>query len=413
MAAGFILQSILLIIVISYIIEQIVAYLNYRRMNDPVPAIISDVYEADRYLKSQEYNRANYWFNTVKEAASFIVIILMLYLGGFALVSNTVATTTENPILRGILFFGFIGFFSSLISLPFSAYHTFITEEKFGFNRTSAATFIKDLLKGWFLASILGAMLLAIVIGLYLATGPMFWIIAWVIMTLVMLLITFFYSSVIVPLFNKQKPLQEGILRTSIEAFASDNGFALTGIYVIDGSKRSTKANAYFSGFGSRKRIVLFDTLILDHTTEELVAILAHEIGHYKHNHVIKGMLAGIIQTGFMLWLFSNMADNPEFSKALGATHPEFHLSMIAFGLLYSPVSQLTGLFMNYFSRKHEYQADAFTATQYDAVHLISGLKKLSGNSLSNLTPHPLHVFLNYSHPPLLHRVNALLKFVR
>jgi STE24 endopeptidase len=393
--------------------EQIVAYLNYTRMNDPVPTIISDVYETDRYHKSQEYNRVNYRFDTVKETFSFIVILIMLWIGGFALVNNVVAAITANPVLRGVLFFGVIGFFSSLISLPFSFYHTFIIEEKYGFNRTTATTFVTDVLKGWMLAAIMGGGLLAAIIALYIATGPFFWIISWAMMTAFMLLITFFYSSVIVPLFNRQKPLEEGELRSAIESFAIENGFTLKGIFVIDGSKRSTKANAYFSGFGSRKRVVLFDTLIRDHTTEELVAILAHEIGHYKNNHVIKGIIAGIIQTGFLFWLFSKMADNQALSEALGAHQTEFHLSLVAFGLLYSPISQIAGLVMNYYSRKHEYQADEYAATYYNAVPLISGLKKLSGSSLSNLTPHPVYVFLNYSHPPLLHRVRALMKFVR
>jgi len=412
MTANSLLILITVIIVLSFLIEQVLAFLNYLRMNDPVPEILGDVYEKDRYYKSQEYNRANYRFDILKETLSFLMILLMLWVGGFAWLDAFVRTFTNNAVFEGLLFFGFIGLAASLLSIPFGVYHTFVTEQKFGFNRTTPIKFVLDLLKGWLLASILGGGLLAAIIGLYLTTGSLFWIVAWGLMTTLMLLITFFYSSVIVPLFNKQKPLENGFLRDSIETFASKAGFTLSGIFVIDGSKRSTKANAYFSGFGSRKRIVLFDTLIQDHSTEELVAILAHEIGHYRCNHVIKGILAGIIQTGLMLWLFSIMVGNPLLSEALGASRPGFHLALLAFGLLYSPVSQVTGLVMNIFSRKHEYQADAYAATNYYAVHLLTGLKKLSGSSLSNLTPHPAYVFFNYSHPPLLQRVEALLKLV-
>jgi STE24 endopeptidase len=403
---------IIAIIVLSFAFEQILGFLNYTRMNDPIPDLLSDVYESERYNKSREYNRTNYRFGVFKESISFAIILSMLWIGGFAWVDSLVGKFTGNAVFQGLLFFGLIGFVSSLLSLPFGLYHTFVIEDKFGFNRTTPTTFILDLLKSWLLAAILGGGLLSAIIALYLATGQLFWIVAWGMMTLFMLLITFFYSSVIVPLFNKQKPLEDGLLRNAIEDFARKTGFNLSGIFVIDGSKRSTKANAYFSGFGSRKRIVLFDTLICEHSIEELVAILAHEIGHYKRHHVLKGILAGIIQTGFMFWLFSLLVGNPMLSKALGASRPDFHLALLAFGLLYSPISQITGIVMNIFSRKHEYQADSFAATQYSAEYLITALKKLSGSNLSNLTPHPAYVFVSYSHPPLLRRVEALQKTV-
>jgi STE24 endopeptidase len=412
MTASSILFLIILIIVVSFLFEQILAFLNFTRMKDPIPEILCDVYEKDSYHKSQEYNRANYKFNLLKETISFIIILLVLWMGGFAWFDDFVRKYTDNAIFQGLLFFGIIGLASSFLALPFSIYHTFVTEEKFGFNRTSPKTFVFDLFKGWILAAILGGMLLAAIIALYLVTGPFFWIVAWGITSGFMLLITFFYSSVIVPLFNKQKPLEDGLLRDSIEAFTLKAGFALTGIFVIDGSKRSTKANAYFSGFGPHKRIVLYDTLIHNHSIGELVAILAHEIGHYKQKHVIKGILAGIVQTGFMFWLFSLMAGNQMLSEALGSSRHGFHMTLLAFGLLYSPVSQISGLVLNHFSRKHEYQADAYAAIHYDAIQLITGLKKLSGSNLSNLTPHPAYVFVNYSHPPLLQRAQALLKFV-
>jgi STE24 endopeptidase len=413
MTASSLLVLISAIIVFSFLFEQFLGYLNYSRMNDPIPELLRDVYETERYHKSQEYNRENYRFGILKEVFSFVSILLMLWLGGFAWVDSIAGNFSDNAILQGLIFFGLIGMASSLLSVPFGIYHTFVLEEKYGFNRTTSSTFVKDLLKGWLLTAILGSGLLSAIIALYLETGPVFWLVAWGMMTAFMLLITFFYSSVIVPVFNKQKPLEDGLLRDAIKDFSEKTGFNLSGIFVIDGSKRSTKANAYFSGFGSRKRIVLYDTLIRDHSTEELVAILAHEIGHYKRHHVVKGIMAGIIQTGFMLWLFSLLAGNPLLSEALGASRPDFQLALVAFGLLYSPVSQITGLVMNLFSRKHEYQADAFAAIEYNAEHLVNALKKLSGNSLSSLTPHPAYVFVNYSHPSLLQRVEALLKYVR
>ena len=398
------------IILISFIVEQLLAMLNNSRMSDPIPDLLRDVYEEDRYRKSQDYHQANHVFSLLKDTLSTLLILAMLWLGGFAWIDSIVGNYTGNAIWQGLFFFGLLGLASSLLSLPFDIYHTFIIEEKFGFNRTTPGTFIKDLLKGWFLAILLGGGMLAGIIALYLATGPNFWLIAWVMVTVFMLLLTYFYSSVIVPLFNKQTPLAQGPLREEIEAFAMKTNFNLSGIFVIDGSKRSTKANAYFSGFGRRKRIVLFDTLILDHTTEELVAVLAHEIGHNKYRHTLKGMVAGIIQTGVMLGLFSLIANNPLLSEALGAASPGFHLALMAFALLYSPVSQVTGLITNIYSRKHEYQADAFAANNYGATYLITALKKLSKSNLSNLTPHPAYVFVNYSHPPLLNRLEALIK---
>jgi len=401
------------IILISFIAEQLLSMLNYSRMSYPIPDLLRDVYEEERYRKSQDYHQANYVFSVVKDSLSTLVILAMLWIGGFAWIDSFVGGYTGNAIWHGLVFFGMLGFASSVISLPFDVYHTFVIEEKFGFNLTTPGTFIKDLLKGWFLAVLLGGGMLAGIIALYLATGPNFWLIAWLVVTAFILLLTYFYSSVIVPLFNKQTLLEQGPLREAIEAFAQKTDFTLSGIFVIDGSKRSTKANAYFSGFGRHKRIVLFDTLIRDHTAEELVAVLAHEIGHYKYRHTLKGMLAGIFQTGVMLGLFSLIAGNPLLSEALGATRPGFHLALMAFALLYSPVSHVTGLMMNIFSRKHEYRADAFAATNYNAGHLITALKKLSQSNLSNLTPHPLYVFVNYSHPPLLKRLEALIRLSR
>jgi STE24 endopeptidase len=267
---------------------------------------------------------------------------------------------------------------------------------------------VLDKLKGWALVVILGGGILALVVWIYTVTGPWFWLLVWGVITAFTIFMTMFYSNLIVPLFNKQTPLEEGDLRNAISEFAQKAGFQLKNIYVIDGSKRSTKANAYFTGLGPRKRIVLYDTLINDHSVDELVAVLAHEIGHYKKKHTLTGTLLGIIQTGIMLFILSLFIDNPLLSEALGAQEPSFHLGVLVFGILYSPVSMVLGLVMNMISRKNEFSADRYAGQNFNAESLKSALVKLSVKNLSNLRPHPVYVFFNYSHPPLLQRLQAL-----
>ncbi|MFW6246036.1 MAG: M48 family metallopeptidase, partial [Tangfeifania sp.] len=302
-------------------------------------------------------------------------------------------------------------FASDILNLPFSIYDTFVIEEKYGFNKTTPKTFVFDKIKGWLLGAIIGGGLLALIIFIYQKTQDMFWIYAWLVVAVFSIFMSMFYSNLIVPLFNKQTPLEEGELRTAIENFAEKVGFKLDNIFVIDGSKRSAKANAYFTGLGPKKRIVLYDTLIDDMKTDELVAVLAHEIGHYKKNHIIQGLIISLVQTGIVLFIFSLLIDSPHLSRALGVEEPNFHIGLIAFGILYSPVSFVLGIFMNKLSRKNEYQADAFAAENYKPEALASALKKLSVKNLSNLTPHPKYVFFNYSHPPLLERLRYLKKF--
>jgi STE24 endopeptidase len=307
-----------------------------------------------------------------------------------------------------LLFFGILAFVSDLLSVPFDLWDTFRIEEKYGFNKTTPKTFVLDKLKGWLLMIILGGGILLLITWLYNVTGKYFWLLAWGAITLFSLVMNMFYSNLIVPLFNKQTPLEEGTLRDSIEAFAEKVGYNLKNIYVIDGSRRSSKANAYFTGLGPKKRIVLYDTLINDLETDEIVAVLAHEIGHYKKKHSLHGLILGIVQTGIMLYLFSLFVAVPELSQALGGETASFHIGLIAFTILYAPLSLLLGIFTNIFSRRNEYQADAYAARNYGSAPLVSGLKKLSRNSLSNLTPHPLYVFFHYSHPPLLQRIRKM-----
>ena len=297
---------------------------------------------------------------------------------------------------------------SDILNTPFSYYQTFVIEEKFGFNKTTHKTFLIDKLKQWAMTIIIGGGILSLVIWFFQWASTNFWLYTWGLITIFILFMNLFYSKLIVPLFNKQEPLEEGSLKEKIEQYATNVGFDLQHIFVINGSKRSTKANAYFSGFGKEKRVTLYDTLINDLEEEEIVAVLAHEIGHYKRKHIIFNLAASILLTGFMLFLLSLFINNPEVSLAMGVDRPSFHAALIGFGILYSPISEITGLLMNYFSRKFEYQADDYAKKTYASNPLISSLKKLSKNSLSNLTPHPAYVFMHYSHPPLIDRVRNL-----
>ncbi len=335
-------------------------------------------------------------------------MLLLFCLGGFGWLDQWVATFTTTYVVHVLLFFGILALVSDIISTPFALYGTFVIEERYGFNRTNLKTFILDKLKGWLLGAIIGGGLLALITWIYMLTGQWFWLIALGVLTLFSLFMLMFYSNLIVPLFNKQTPLEEGSLRTKIEEFAAGVGFQLNNIFVMDGSKRSSKANAYFTGLGPKKRIVLFDTLINDLEEEEIVAVLAHEVGHYKKKHTTSGMVLSTFQSAITLYLFSLFVGEDSFAVALGGEMASFHLGLIAFGILYSPISMLIGLGTNSLSRHNEYQADRYAREHFAAEPLVSSLKKLSKNNLSNLTPHPTYVFFHYSHPPLLQRIRAL-----
>lgn len=396
------------IIVLDFIADEALDALNAKHFNDPVPQSLEDVFDPEEYQKSQRYKKTNYKFGFLSSVFSLALILGFLFLDGFDFVNSIALEISENPIWTGLIFFGIIMFGSDLLSLPFSWYHTFVIEEKFGFNKTTKKTFILDKLKGWGMTIILGGGILALVIWFYMLTGKDFWWYAWILIAVFSIFLNMFYARLIVPLFNKQTPLPEGSLRDKIEAYAKKEGFTLEKIFVIDGSKRSTKANAYFSGFGKEKRVTLYDTLIEDLEEEEIVAVLAHEVGHYRKNHIIINLILSVLSTGLMLWLLSLMVGNPLLSLALGVEQPGFHIGLVAFGILYSPISEVIGLIMNYLSRKFEYQADNFAKNTFEAQPLITGLKKLSKKSLSNLTPHPAYVFVHYSHPPLYRRFENL-----
>jgi|TARA_R100000479_G_scaffold51000_3_gene24149 STE24 endopeptidase len=399
---------IIAILVINFIIDQVLDALNAKHFNDDLPAEIDDVYDETEYKKSQAYKKEKYRFGLITGFVSIVGTLLFFFLDGFAYVDGIARSVSDNEILVALLFFGIILFASDIIMTPFSYYNTFVIEEKFGFNKTTKTTFFLDKLKGWFMMAIIGDALLSAIIWFYQSTGSYFWLWAWGIITVFALFMNLFYARLIVPLFNKQTPLEEGSLRSKIETYANTVGFTLDKIFVIDGSKRSTKANAYFSGFGKEKRITLYDTLINDLEDDEIVAVLAHEVGHYKKNHIIINLFASILTTGFTLWILSLFIGSPLLSEALNVSQPSFHIGLIAFGVLYTPVSEITGLLMNYLSRKFEYQADNYAKSTFSPSPLISALKKLSKNSLSNLTPHPAYVFMHYSHPTLLERFRNL-----
>lgn len=398
------------ILITSFIIDQVLEALNARHFNDVIPEALNDVYDAKEYRKSQNYKLTNYKLSILSATCSLIATLAFLFLDGFAIIDHLARKFTSNEILITLIFFGVIMLGSDILTTPFSYYKTFVIEERFGFNKTTKKLFILDKVRGWLMSIIIGGGILALLTWFYQTTGPHFWLYAWVLIAMFTLFTNLFYSRLIVPLFNKQTPLESGSLRDAISNYANTVGFNLDKIFVIDGSKRSTKANAYFSGFGSEKRVTLFDTLIHDLNEEEIVAVLAHEVGHYKKKHILFNMAASLVLTGFTLYILSLFISNPLLSAALGVAKPSFHIGLIAFGILYAPISTLTGLIMNWFSRKFEYQADDYAKNTYKAKPLITSLKKLSKNSLSHLTPHPAYVFMHYSHPTLLERLKNLSK---
>lgn len=399
---------ILIIPVAGFLTERYLDYLNSKMWSDSLPDKLKDICDQEEYRKTQIYEKENKKLSFWSSTFNLLVILGMIIFGGFALADNISRLITSHIVLVSLIFFGIIGLASDLINIPFNIYDTFVIERKFGFNTMTIRTFITDHIKSWFIALLVGVPVLGLITWFYYKTGPFFWLYAWGLITAFTIFMNFFYSELIVPLFNKQTPLGEGSLRSAIEAFAEKAGFKLKDIYVIDGSKRSTKANAYFSGFGPKKRIVLYDTLDKELSEEEIVAVLAHEIGHYKKKHVLQTLLLSVILTGFMLFLFSLVVNSPALSEAVGAKNPSFHMGLIVFGILYSPLSLLIGLATNYISRKNEFEADNFVRENYKPKLLADALKKLSVKNLSNMMPHPAYVFFHYSHPPLLARLEKL-----
>ncbi len=399
---------ILGIIIFDFLLERWLDYLNLKHFKPELPRELTGIYDHAKYEKSQQYLKANSRFSMISATFSFLLIIFMLSFGGFSFLDELVKQISQNVFIRSILFFGILGLGADLLSLPFQLYDTFVIEDKFGFNKTKVSVFVTDKLKLWIVGGIIGGGLLLFLQWAQAVGGPDFWLIAFGGIGLFTIFMATFYTSLIVPLFNKLMPLEDGELKTAIEALARQADFKLADVYVMDGSKRSTKANAYFSGLGPKKKIILYDTLIEELETEEVVAVLAHEIGHYRKKHIYKGLAMTLIQLLIMTFLLGKALAMPQFSQALGAQQMSFYMGLLSFALLYSPISFILNIFTNIFSRKHEYQADAFATQQRLGKSLVNALIKLSVSSLSNLQPHPLYLFFHYSHPTLLQRKKAI-----
>ncbi len=405
------LYLILGIIVFDYIFDQVLDYLNLKHSKTDLPDELKGIYNDEEYAKSQKYQKTQSRFSFLTSAFSTTLTVVIIAIGGFGYLDEFLRPYIANPILLSLGFFALLSILSDIINLPFQLYSLFGIEAKFGFNKTTPKTFVLDKLKGYLLAGIIGFLLGYSILWLIESLGENFWIYALIVIASFILFMNLFYTSLILPLFNKLTPLEDGELKAMIEDYSKKVNFPLDNIFVIDGSKRSTKANAFFSGLGKTKKIVLYDTLIEKQTNEELVAVLAHEVGHFKKKHIVVSLLLSLVQMAITLFIMSLLIFNEDLSLALGGKQLSVHLNLIAFGLLYSPISRLTGLLMNMLSRKNEFEADEYAAKTSAADALQSALKKLSVTSLSNLSPHPAYVFVNYSHPPLLKRLKALSKF--
>ena len=396
------------IILFNFIKDYFLDYLNSKFFDKKIPENLSDIYDKEKYQKSQDYKKTLYKFGKISKAYSLTILLLFFFLDGFLLVDNFARSLFESELLISLSFFGIIFFGSDILNLPFSLYSIFIIEEKFGFNKTTFKIYFFDKIKSWFITILFGGGILSFIIFQFETVGKDFWIVAWVFITTISVLINGFYAQIIVPLFNKQTKLEEGNLKNDIEKYSKKVGFDLSNIFVIDGSKRSTKANAYFSGFGKQKRVTLYDTLLNKLNDNQIIAVIAHEIGHYKKNHIIFNLIFSTIQTGLMLYILSLLIYMPIFSEALGIQSHSFHIGLITFSILYTPISEIFSLIFNVFSRKFEYQADHYAKETFNSKHLIEALKVLSKDSLSNLTPHPKYVWWHYSHPTLAQRIKHL-----
>lgn len=403
-----ILYLLIGILAFDFLLNKLLGILNNRSRKQPVPTELEGIYDKEKYTTSQAYQSDVFRFSIISSTFSFLLMLVVLWFGGFGWLDEYLRGIAPVEPITSLYFFGVVYLVSDVLGIPFDLYGTFVIEEKYGFNKMTMKTYLLDKLKGYLLTVIVGGIIASLFILSVMFFEENFWIYFWVVISLFMIFINMFYTSLIIPLFNKLSPLGEGELKSAITNYSEKVGFPLNNIFVIDGSKRSSKGNAFFSGLGKKKKVVLYDTLIDKHSNEELVGVLAHEVGHYKKKHIFWSMLLSILQTGFMLWLLSQFIFSSEISWALGGNVTALHLNVFAFAILFSPISTLIGLFMNSFSRKNEYEADAYAVKTYSKEPLISALKKLTSDSLGNLTPHPWYEFMNYSHPSLLKRIRAM-----
>ena len=395
-------------ILFGFIFSSILEYINSKNWKDSVPDSLKDFYKESDYKKAKSYKLDRDRVSLISSLISTTLTIIFIFSGVYGKVSDYSLYYFDNPFLQSAGFFLFFLLISTIISFPISYYSIFTIEEKYGFNKTTFSTFIKDKIKGLIISLLIGGFILYISIQLYNFFEANFWLWLWVFLSVIIIFTQMFYTTLIVPIFNKLSPLEEGSLKNKIEKYSKKIGYSLDKIFIIDGSKRSSKANAFFSGLGPKKTIALFDTLIDKHEEDELVAVLAHEVGHYKKNHIKQGLLLSISQVGIICYILQLCLNEPNLSLALGGLESSFHLSLIAFSFLFSPLSIIIGIGMNIFSRKNEYEADKYAKETYNGESLKNALKKLSSDSLTNLYPHPLYVFVHYSHPPLLKRLEAL-----
>ena len=402
------LYLIIGLVIFNYLFSAVLDFINGKNWRTEIPPVMKDFYHEDKYLKAKNYSKEKGKVSLISSTLSTLITLFFLVFDGYGWLDNFISLYYDIPFLKSGIFFLVLFILSDFISIPFSCYNTFVIEEKYGFNKTTVKTFVLDKIKGYLLTLIIGGVLLfgAIYIVSLLENG--FWVWLWLSLSVIMLLVNMFYADLIVPIFNKLTPLENGSLRKKIESYTNKVGYSLKNIYIIDGSKRSSKANAFFSGLGPRKTIALYDTLVEKHTEEELVAVLAHEVGHYKKKHVFTSLFLTIFQLGLMCFLLETCLKVGEISQALGGKEMVFHLGLVAFGILYSPVGTIISILMNINSRKNEFEADHYAKTTYSGVALELALKKLSVDSLSNLYPHPFYTFIHYSHPPLLKRLSAL-----
>ena len=400
---------ILATLVLSFLLSAITEYLNLRALNSTLPPEFKDVYSEEKYARSQEYTRVRSRFGLLSGAFGLALLLGFWFMRGFEHLDQYLRALDLHPIITGVLFIGLLVLGRGLLGLPFRLYSVFVIEKKFGFNRTTPGVFVMDMFKGLALAGILGTPILALILAFFYYAGPLAWLYCWGAVIAFSLLTQFIAPTWIMPLFNKFTPLPEGDLRTAIMNMARDLNFSLTNIFVIDGSKRSTKSNAFFTGFGRNKRIALYDTLVENHTTEELTAVLAHEIGHYKEKHILKGMLMSFVQTGMVFALLSVFLTHRGLYDAFFMSEMSLYAGLVFFGLLYSPLDLILSVLGSVISRKHEFEADRYAArVSRDPEAMVNALKKLSAHNLSNLSPHRWYVFLNYSHPPVLERIKAI-----
>lgn len=408
MTAEILLIIIIWLVIFEFVLDEFLDYVNVKKMSPQIPEEVKGIYDSDKYSMSQKYEKEKYKFWVISSIFSLVLMIVLLLSSFFWSLDLIVRTYIQNEILVSLTYFWILVIGQTIISLPFSYYSTFVIEQRYGFNNSTKKIFFLDTIKSVVLSLIMWWIIGGLIIFTYLKLQDSFWIYAWAILTFFSIFMIMFYSNIIVPLFNKQTPLEDGELKSAIESFANKVWFKLDNIYVIDGSKRSKKANAYFTWLWAKKRIVLYDTLISDMTKEEIVAVLAHEIGHYKRKHTLQMLLFSIVQTGFMLYILGITLWYDIVAEALWADKSSFHVWMIAFTILFTPISMVLWIFWNILSRKNEYEADMYAKVNYSSAELISALKKLSVNNLTNLTPHPAYEFFYYSHPTVLKRIKKL-----